>query len=157
MGIPTYSSPDKGDVATLQLPNPGLNIQDVSIAQQFASQATYTEEAIGSSPQGRRTLGQFQVEVQKGTIRLRLDLADFAYDMAYFLKMYWAFINAYKIGPQGVVEVTEKGKLIASRRIGRSELVHRYRESWHLGSRLGKFLQSRASAYQRHAEQVAHE
>lgn len=123
MGIPTYSAPDKGDVAALQLPNPGLNIQDVSISQQFASQATYTEEAIGSNSQGRRTLGQYQVEVQKGTIRLRLDLADFAYDMADLLTMYWAFMNAYKIGPKGIVQVTEKGKLIGSRRIDGQELM----------------------------------
>ena len=128
MGIPTYSSPDVGDVKNLEFRNPGYNIQDISIAQEFASQATYTEESIGSSSQGRRTLGQFQVEVQKGNIRIRLDLADIAYDYANIFTMAWAMVNAYKIDPQGIVEVTEKGKLLAGRTISKQETMQLIQE-----------------------------
>lgn len=121
VGIPTMGQPDKGDVAPLQFDNNGLNLNDVSVANQFASQATYTEEAIGANSAGRKTLGQFQVEVHKGTIRLRQDLADFSYDMSRLLTKYYAMMCAYKLKPQGIIEVEPGGKLLAAKTVEREE------------------------------------
>lgn len=122
VGIPTMSAPDQGDVAPMKFENPGLNLTDVNLANQFASQATYTEEAIGATSAGRKTLGQFQVEVHKGTIRLRLDLADFAYDASRLLTKYYAMMCAYKIIPAGVVEIEESGKLLGAYEVPRDEV-----------------------------------
>lgn len=115
-GIPAMSLSGDGDVKLLEFPNNGLNFQDVEIAQSFADKATYTEEAIGTSA-GRKTLGQFRVEVQRGSMRLKLDVGDFAYDMADLGTMLWAMVNAYKISADGVVEVEEGGKFLGSREI----------------------------------------
>jgi hypothetical protein len=122
VGIPTMAQPDQGDVAMMKFENPGLNLTDVNLANQFASQATYTEEAIGATSAGRKTLGQFQVEVHKGTIRLRLDLADFAYDAARLLTKYYAMMCAYKIIPSGIVEIEESGKLLAAYDVPKDEV-----------------------------------
>lgn len=121
IGIPAIGDLGRNGIHPVMMPNPGLNLQDFNVFHQFASEATYTEEAIGSSSD-RKTLGQFQIEVQRGTIRLRLDLTDLAYDYAHFMTMYWAMVNAFKIAPAGIVEVEKGGKLIASRSIGRDEL-----------------------------------
>lgn len=130
MGIPTANSPDKGDVQVMdQFRNGGLNLQDMDIAFGFADRATYTEEAIGSQSDPRKTLGQFQVEVQKGTMRLRVDVADFAYDAAQALTMYWSMIVAHKIAPRGVVEIEQGGSLIASDDIEQDELMETLVES----------------------------
>lgn len=115
-GIATLSAPGDGDVKILEFPNNGLNFQDVEIAQSFADKATYTEEAIGTSA-GRKTLGQFRVEVQRGSMRLKLDVGDFAYDMADLGTMLWAMMNAYKVSADGVVEVEQGGKLLGARDI----------------------------------------
>lgn len=122
VGIPSLSSPDAADVALLEFKNPGLNLTDVNLANDFASQATYTEEAIGATSAGRKTLGQFQVEVHKGTIRLRLDLSDFAYDVARLLTKYYAMMAAYKIIPAGVVEIEESGKLLAAYEVSKEDV-----------------------------------
>lgn len=129
IGIPTAGPPDQGDVAPLKFENNGLNMNDVSVANQFASQATYTEEAIGSQSAGRKTLGQFQVEVHKGTIRLRMDLADFSYDMSRVLTKYYAMMCAYKIKPQGIVEIEPGGKLLGVKDIDAKEVQQAVMES----------------------------
>lgn len=122
VGIPTLGTPDRGDVQPLDFRNPGLALQDVSVAQTFADRATYTEEAIGSSSD-RKTLGQFRVEVQRGTMRVRLDLGDLAYDAAQTLTMMWAMMVKYKIQPAGVVEVEDGGKFLGARDIGEEEIA----------------------------------
>lgn len=123
VGIPTLSSPDQGDVRMLEFNNPGLSLQDISVAQAFADRATYTEEAIGTASDSRKTLGQFRVEMQRGTMRVRLDLGDLAYDAALALTMMWSMIVKYKIIPSGIVEVEEGGKFLGSREIDESELT----------------------------------
>jgi len=122
VGIPTLGTPDRGDVQTLDIRNPGLALQDVSVAQTFADRATYTEEAIGSA-NDRKTLGQFRVEVQRGTMRVRLDLGDLAYDAAQTLTMLWAMMVKYKIQPAGIIEVEEGGKFLAARDISEEEIT----------------------------------
>jgi hypothetical protein len=122
MGIPSLSVGQQRDVDILQFPNPGLNIQDVRVSNDMASQATYSEESIGSPTAGRKTLGQFQVEVHKGTIRLRLDLTDFAYDMSELLTMYYSMVCAYKIRPAGIIAIESNGKLIAADEIPASDV-----------------------------------
>lgn len=123
VGIPTLSNPDQGDVRMLEFSNPGLSLQDIGVAQSFADRATYTEEAIGSSSDSRKTLGQFRVEVQRGTMRVRLDLGDLAYDAAMLLTMMWAMMVKYKVVPAGIVEVEEGGKFLAARDIPEEELT----------------------------------
>jgi len=122
MGIPTLGTPDRGDVAILQFNNPGLSLQDISVAQSFADKATYTEEAIGTASQ-RKTLGQFRVEVERGTNRVRLDLGDYAYDMSGLLTMMWSMMLAFKVVPAGVVEVEEGGKFLGARAIDQQEIT----------------------------------
>lgn len=122
VGIPTLGAPDRGDVAPLQFNNPGLSLQDVSVAQSFADKATFTEEAIGSTS-ARKTLGQFRVEMQRGTLRIHLDLGDLAYDYSQLLTMMWAMMIAYKVIPNGIVEVEEGGKFLAAKTITTSEIT----------------------------------
>lgn len=124
MMIPTSGDPNRNDLAVLdQFRNPGLAFQDVQFSNQLADQATFTEEAIGSSSDPRKTLGQFQVEVQRGTMRVRVDLAHYAYDAAMSLRMYWAMMMAYKLAPAGVVEVERDGKLLAFTEVDSDALV----------------------------------
>lgn len=122
IGIPSQGTPDRGDVQMLDIRNPGLSLQDVSVAQSFADKATYTEEAIGTSSD-RKTLGQFRIEAQRGTIRVRLDVGDLAYDVATTLTMMWAMVNQYKIKPSGIVEVEQGGKFLANRDIPAEEVT----------------------------------
>jgi hypothetical protein len=122
VGIPSLGAPDQGDVKMLEFRNPGLSLQDIGVAQSFADRATYTEEAIGSSSD-RKTLGQFRVEVQRGTMRVRLDLGDLAYDAAQTLTMMWAMMVKYKIVPAGIVEVEEGGKYLSAKDITEEELT----------------------------------
>ena len=121
VGIPSVGSPKAEDVRVLQFPNPGLALQDVGVAQTFADRATYTEEAIGTSS-ARKTLGQFRVEVQRGTMRIHLDLGDLAYDLSTLFTMLWSMAVCYKVVPAGVVEVEEGGRFLAARDIERSEI-----------------------------------
>lgn len=123
--IPNIGSPNVRDIEILQMFNPGsgFNLQNVDIATRFSDVSTFAEAAVGSdSGSSRKTLGQFQIEVHNGTLRLRSDLSDFAYDMAIILKMYWASIVAFKIIPSGVVEIEEGGKLISATDIEADEL-----------------------------------
>lgn len=113
---------DQPDLKMFEFANNGLNIRDIEMASDMASQATFTEESIGAPVQGRRTLGQYQSESMKGTIRLRKDLGDFASDWARVLQKYWAMIVAYKIIPAGVIEVEQGGKLVAAQDIPSDEV-----------------------------------
>ena len=122
IGIPSLGAPNQDDVKPLDIRNPGLSLQDIGVAQQFADKATYTEEAIGSSAD-RKTLGQFRVEMQRGTMRVRLDLGDLAYDASTTLTMLWAMMIAYKVKPAGIVEVEEGGRFLASRTIEEDEIA----------------------------------
>lgn len=121
VGIPSLGTPKANDVVPLQFANPGLALQDVGVAQTFADRATYTEEAIGST-QARKTLGQFRVEMQRGTMRIHLDLGDLAYDMSQLLTMMWAMTVRYKVIPAGIVEVEEGGRFLAATEISREEI-----------------------------------
>lgn len=121
IGIPSLGSPKANDVLPLQFNNPGLALQDVGVAQTFADKATYTEEAIGST-QSRKTLGQFRVEVQRGTMRIHLDLGDLAYDMSQILTMLWSMVVRYKVIPSGIVEVEEGGRFLAAEEVTREEI-----------------------------------
>lgn len=123
VGIPTLGDPDRGDVKQLEFNNSGLSLQDISVAQTFADKATFTEEAIGTSDSSRKTLGQFRVEMQRGTMRVRLDLGDLAYDLSTILTMYWSMMVAYKLKPKGIVEIEEGGKFLASREINEREIT----------------------------------
>lgn len=122
VGIPSLNV-DQGDVRLLEFKNPGLSLQDIGVAQSFADRATYTEESIGTSSDSRKTLGQFRVEVQRGTMRVRLDLGDLAYDMATLLTMMWSMMIKFKVVPSGIVEVEQGGKFLASRDIPEEELT----------------------------------
>lgn len=114
MLIPTLPNPNPADVAVLSdFGNPGLAVQDLGIARQLAGDATYTEEAIGTSTDPRKTLGQFNIEVQRGTLRVRTDIGDVAYDLAWLGRMYDASILAFKLAPAQIIEVTEGGKLLS--------------------------------------------
>jgi len=115
--LPSYGPPDTNDYMFLQTPNPGLALQDYGLASQMAERRTYPDEAIGHSGTTRKTLGQYRSEVNKGTLKLNLDLVDFSYDMANLLKKYWSMVVTYKIEPAGLVSVQNGGKLIASREI----------------------------------------
>lgn len=137
MWVPNYGPPDQQDIFPVQIPNPGYALQDVQVAQGFADRATYTDEAIGMPGSGgRKTLGQYVREQQKGTLKLRLDLGDFSYDMATALKMMWSMVVAYKIVPQRVVQVEAMGKLLGAEAIHGSELVE------HLTELISPMLQS---------------
>lgn len=122
MGIPTLGAPKDDEVKPLAFPYTGLELNNVQVAFDFSDRATFSEEALGTATDSRKTLGQFQIEVQKGTMRLRVDLGDFAYDAATTLRQYWAMTVAYKIAPAGVVELDENGKLVALDDIGPEEL-----------------------------------
>jgi len=111
-GIPVRgASNSNDDVKILQFPNPGLNLQDIEVAKSFADQATFTEESIGSSST-RKTLGQFRIEANHGSMRVRLDVGDIAYDMALVGTMLWAMTVAFKIRSEGVIEVGDNGKFL---------------------------------------------
>src|SRR5690606_40281203 len=69
-----------------------------------------------------KTLGQFRVEVQRGTMRIHLDLGDLAYDLSTLFTMLWSMAVCYKVVPAGVVEVEEGGRFLAARDIERSEI-----------------------------------
>ncbi len=125
IGIPTLNDPNRGDVQMLDFNNPGLSLQDISVATGFADKATFTEEAIGTQQGGRKTLGQFRVEMQRGTMRVRLDLGDLAYDASMTCTMMWAMMMAYKIKPKGIVEVEDGGKLLATRDIYEEEITQK--------------------------------
>lgn len=122
VGIPSNGSPDSADVKLLEFRNPGLALDDVGVAQTLADRGTFTEEAIGATS-ARKTLGQFRVEMQRGTMRIHLDLGDFAYDMSQLLTMMWSMMIAYKVVPSGVVEVEEGGKFLGAREIGTNEIA----------------------------------
>lgn len=122
IGIPSRSGPDANDVQTLDIRNPGLSLQDLGVAQQFADRATFTEEAIGTSSDSRKTLGQFRVEMQRGTMRVRLDLGDLAYDASQTLSMIWSMMLKYKVEPAGIVEVEDGGRFLAAREISEQDI-----------------------------------
>jgi len=122
IGIPSLRDDPGDEVKTIDIRNPGLSLQDIGVAQQFADRATFTEEAIGTSSDSRKTLGQFRVEMQRGTMRVRLDLGDLAYDAASTLSMLWAMVVKYKIEPAGVIEVEQGGKFLAAREIDEQEI-----------------------------------
>lgn len=122
IGIPTLGTPDRADVMPLEFRNSGLALNDVNVAQQFADKATFTEEAIGSTSD-RKTLGQFRIEANRGTIRIRLDLSDMAYDLSDLLTMMWSMTVAFKIIPNGIVEVEEGGKFLAAQEISTEEIT----------------------------------
>lgn len=128
MWIPTYGPPDKGDIAPVIIPNPGLALQDYGLAQEMASRRTYTDQALGQTTTTRKTLGQFRVEMQKGTIKLNVDLTDLAYDMAELAMKMWAMITEYKIKAEGIVTIGQSGKALAydeiSAREWQGRLVH---------------------------------
>lgn len=123
MLIPTLPNPNPADVAVLRdFNNPGLAMQDLGIARQLAGDATYTEEAIGTTSDPRKTLGQFNIEVQRGTLRVRTDTGDVAYDLAVLGRMIHASLLAYKVAPAQVIEVTEGGKLLSLDPVDSSEI-----------------------------------
>lgn len=123
MLIPTLPSPNPSDVAILQdFVNPGLAMQDLGIARQLAGDATYTEEAIGTASDPRKTLGQFNIEVQRGTLRVRTDMGDVAYDLAFGGRMYDAAVLAFKLAPAQIIEVTQGGKLLSLDPIDTSDI-----------------------------------
>ena len=123
MWIPNYGPPDRNDILPIQIPNNGLAYGEYEIALGMAQRRTYTDEAIGQSSSTRKTLGQFRTEVAKGTLKLRLDLSDVAYDMAEMLKKLWAMIIAYKLEPAGIMSVEPMGKLLANREMGEREVA----------------------------------
>ena len=123
MWIPNYGPPDKNDILPISIPNPGLALQDYQISLQMAQRRTYTDESLGQSGSTRKTLGQYRMEVSKGTLKLRLDLGDFAYDMARMLKMYWSMVVAYKVEPAGILTVDPAGKLLGNREYPGEELA----------------------------------
>lgn len=123
VGIPTQNEPDRSDVKMLEFSNPGLSMQDISVAQQFADKATFTEEAIGTQSGARKTLGQFRVEMQRGTMRVRLDLGDLAYDMAMIFTMMWAMMIKFKVNAYGIIEIEEGGKFLADHDIHQEEIT----------------------------------
>lgn len=122
MWIPTYGPPDKQDIHPITIPHNGLSIGEYELALSMAQRQTYTDESIGQSSSTRKTLGQFRTEVAKGTLKLRLDLADIAYDMSAMLMKMWAMVVAYKIEPHGIVMVEPMGKLLASYEIDPREV-----------------------------------
>lgn len=129
MWIPNYGPPDKNDILPIQIPNPGYALQDYQVSIQMAQRRTFTDESIGQAGSTRKTLGQYRMEVSKGTLKLRLDLGDFAYDMAHLLKMYWAMVVAYKIDPAGIVTVEPAGKLLGNQEFTGEELAQQVVEA----------------------------
>lgn len=122
MGIPTSGAPDRQDVVPLQFNNPGLALQDIGVAQTFADKATFTEEAIGSTAD-RKTLGQFRIEADRGTKRVRLDLGDLAYDLSKLLTMLWSMAVKFKVEPSGIVEIEDGGKFLAAQEITTEQIT----------------------------------
>lgn len=129
MGIPVDGTPNDPGFQQLDIVNRGYAVQDYGLAQEMASHATFSEESLGS-PSGnpRKTYGQFSIEAQKGTIRLRSDLSDFAYDAAENGEMLLAALLAFKLQPAGVMEVSPGGKLISFDELRVSEWLERLQE-----------------------------
>ena len=129
MGIPVDGTPSDPGFQQLDIVNRGYAVQDYGLAQDMASQATFSEESLGS-PSGnpRKTYGQFSIEAQKGTIRLRSDLNDFAYDAAENGEMLLAALLAFKLQPAGVMEVSPGGKLISFDELSVREWLQRLQE-----------------------------
>lgn len=120
MLIPTLGTPKDDDLKPLQFStNPNLVLANVNLVEKMGEDATFTNQSLGNNSRAS-TLGQFQVEVQKGSLKVRLDMADLAYDGATAGKMLLACAK-YKIGQYGVVEVYEHGNLLALKDIHVSE------------------------------------
>ena len=112
MLIPTFGSPKEDDLKPLQFyTNPNIVMGNVNLIDKMGEDATFTNQALGSSSRAS-TLGQFQVEVDKGSLKVRIDMADLAYDGATAGKMFLACVK-YKIKQYGVVEIYNQGKLLA--------------------------------------------
>ena len=123
MWVPNYGPPDSQDILPVQIPNNGLAAADYQMALGMAQRRTYTDESMGTSSSTRKTLGQYRTEVNKGTLKLRLDLNDLAYDMNEILRSYWAMIIAYKIDPAGIYQAEPMGRLVGDREYSAQEFA----------------------------------
>lgn len=121
--LPNYGPPDSQDIMPVQIPNNGLAAQDYQMALGMAQRRTYTDESMGTSSSTRKTLGQHRTEVNKGTLKLRLDLNDLAYDMNSLLRSMWAMMIAYKVDPQGIIQVEPLGRLVGDREYSANEFA----------------------------------
>lgn len=83
-----------------------------NLLKEFGDKSSFSEEALGTSSDSRKTLGQFQAEAQRGLLRVRKDLAEFAYDASVLGEMLWSCC-IQKIKSKGIVEIYEGGKYLA--------------------------------------------
>lgn len=127
--------------------NPNVSFGSMQVIQKLKEDATYTNEAL-SSTDSRKTLGQTQIEAQRGTLNLRVDLSDFANDAAIAGEMFWRAIVAYKIRKSGVVEVYKGGKLLAYNIIKGQELNQITRQLIYQKLLTGEMLPDEAAAFQ---------
>lgn len=112
LGIPTLNQPGQQSVRTIEYNNnAGGFFGNMSLLSSFEDDATYTDPFLGQND-SRKTLGEFQISVNKGNLKLKLDLSDFDYDMNLNFKMYYSAI-LFKIKYQGVVQVHDGGDLLA--------------------------------------------
>lgn len=108
--IPTNGRPDMAGIQALQLPSPVVTIEDLNLAVEWADQGTHSDfQLSGQMPTKRATLGEVQMARGAGELKLRVNMLDFADDFTNALKMAWALIDAYKVDPQGVMEVSRDG------------------------------------------------
>ena len=123
MWVPNYGPPDSQDIMPIQIPNNGLAMQDYQMALGMAQRRTYTDESLGTSSATRKTAYQHRTEVNKGTLKLRLDLNDLAYDMNNILRAMWAMLIAYKVDPAGIIQVEPMGRLVGDHEYAGRELA----------------------------------
>lgn len=110
--IPTSQAPKDDDIKPIRLEaNPGVMLANTNLINDFGDKISYTDQSLGQSSSSR-TLGQYQVEVQKGSLLLRDDLAHLSYDASVNGALFFACLK-YKIKKYGIVEVYEGGKLLA--------------------------------------------
>jgi hypothetical protein len=126
LGIPNDGPPKNEDVKVLQFPHPNLTFEDMQIADAWADQATFNDEAAsGVTGSTRQTAYEYGAKLQIGTQKLRLSLRDYASDAARLGEMIRANQVAYKIRPRGIVDVSnssEMGKHLAYQDIPKEQL-----------------------------------
>lgn len=126
LGIPNDGPANRADVVAVQFPHPNLTVEDMSIADQWADEATFNDEAAsGSTGSSRQTAYEYGAKLQIGTQKLRLALRDFATDASRLGEMIRANQVAYKIRPRGIVDVSssdEMGRMLSYQAIPKEQL-----------------------------------
>ncbi len=108
--IPTNGRPDVAGIQALQLPPPIVTIEDMDLAMKYADMGTHSDfQLTGQMPSKRMTAYETQQSRGAGELKLRISMMDFGDDVAKALKMFWALFDAYKVQPEGLIEIYQDG------------------------------------------------